>query len=551
MSQNNDTLENLGGVQEPQMMGNGPLGAAGNPADGFIPPAGNQQQTAGSQGQQNAPDFISVVRKAASATAMSSEGTKYVKTLKEYVEDKGNGIKIIPLSYPYETMAFVKGKNAFTLVFSEANRKEENLPTASFTKAAGQTLQSVVGPDVSMRNCIIVTPQDYCKPEVMGAHLLNSFDAVSNSEIRGLDINSMTKFQLEIATNGQIYDDFIRRCDPMGVPARADLKLTVSLNVPRRKTSTYDIFSQADVDKMEIAAIGAYTIFVRTNDPATGGAKFIPEIHISNIVTAIPFAGLLPVILALATDTLIDGQYWKTQFSNLGGPNTPNIGTLINDPNTGAPWHASNITERDQFIQMYTLPPVLVLDVVEGRARVPGLELFALGTFRDANNHIVNMYNKFLGGNVIPQNSMPAVYIAQEYIGYFQSGASYNDSRWIDYLNMMIHHAQQKAQCDALCAHYNQPQDHLNIIRSLASDVSLHYVNHIVSLDPKIIRSTQQVVHQAIKTINGTQISGSVDVSLLLQNGQGFVQSPVNGWYQGNINANQFTQVYTNPAIFS
>lgn len=542
---NGNTTEFLGGVQEPPIMG-----ATGAPApEGIIPPV-NNAQSSGNQGQQNAPDFISVVRKAASATAMSSDGTKYVKTLKEYVEDKGTGIRIVPLSYPYETLAFVQGKNAFTLVFSEANRKEENLPTASFTKAAMQTLHSVMGNDIVMRNCIVVTPQDYSKPEVMGAHLLNSFDAVSNKEIRGLDINSMTKFQLELSTNGQTYDDFIRRCDPHGVPARADLKMTLSLNVPRRKNATYNLFDQADVDKMEIAAIGAYVVFIRTRDATSGYNKFIPEIHISNIVTAIPFEGLLPVILALATDTLIDGQYWKHQFSNLSANgNTPNIGTLINDPQTGAPWRATNLTERDQFIQYHTLPPVLVLDVVEGRARVPGLELFAFGSNLGAAQHIVNMYNKFLGSKVIPDNSQPAVYLAQEYIGYFQSGASYNDSRWVDYLNMMIHHSQQQAQCEALCAHYNQPLDHLNIVRNLVPDVTLHYVNHIVSLDPKVLRPTQTVVHQSLKTINGTQIAGSVDVSMLLTMGQGFVQSPTNGWYQNVGTNNQFTQVY-NPNLF-
>lgn len=529
---NGSVEEQVGGMAPaaPQQI---PTAGRADATGGVIPP--NPQMGGAQIGQDNAPDFLSIARKAAVATAMSSEGSKYVKTLKEYLEAKNSSqtpIKVISLTYPPETLAVISGDNAFLLLFSEANRKEDNLPTISMAKSALQTLQSVAGNSVRMRNAIVVTPQDYEKPEVMGAHLINAFTTMTNSDIRGLNIQSLKKYQLEVSTNPHNYNDFNRRNDPHGMPARADLKMTVSVNVPKRNnTSNLNLFDQADADKMEIATIGAYVNFVQTQSTLNGMQKFIPEVHISSIVTGLPFEGIIPLLLALATDTLIDNHYWKAQFSDLGGMHSPNIGTLINDPTTGSPWRAENLQQRDQFIAMYCEPPVLILDVVEGRARIPGLEQYALP---EGAPRIIGTYNQFLNSQTIPTTAIPGQLLAREYIGCIQTGAESVDSRWVDYLNMMIHHSSQQMQCKMLLNLYQREEDHVNIVRQFAQDLALYYVNHMVVLRPEVLRSIQTQVHSAIKTVNGNAVSGTVDISSLLSTGQGFISNPQGGYYQAS-----------------
>lgn len=531
-----------------------PSGAAGVPGAGACPPgATNTGPTIGggfqNQGQQNAPDFLSVARNVVVAAAMSAEGMKYVKDLKETIAERSSGTivqpKVINIPYPPETLCVYAGNNAFLLVFSESNQKEANLPTVALERIALESMRKLLGTQVKMWNVIIVTPEDYPKCAVMAAYLVNALAAISSPEIMNLTIQTMRDCQLEISTNPANYEHFIARFDPHGVAARADLKITVSLTKPRnRGVNHMDLFDQVNAEKMEIGVIGAYVIFSKAMDPTSPYEKFIPEVHISNITTMIQYEGLIPLMLAIATESLIDNKYWMVQFSDLG-PGSPNIGNLIDDPNTGQPFRCENLAMRDNFITAWCAKPALILDVMEGRARIPGIEQYAMP---NTSQRIIESYNKFLNNSTpIPLNAIPAKLFVNEYTGYIPFGAKKEDSRWCSYLNMMIHHANQKQACAALLSHYSREEDYVNAVRHFFPELDLHYVDHLVILQPEVLRGVQAAVRQAIRTINGNSTAGTVDNAALLAAGNGFLSSPTGVYY--SMASTPFSQLYGSSGI--
>lgn len=543
MSDNNGTVHEEFGAGIPLTPNLG-----GAQAGTTVPPTDPIANNTTPGGQEKAPNFIDLARRAVVATAMSSEGVKYIKDLKDTIADRtsdrtmaGSGIRIYPLPYPSETLAVVGDKNAFILLFSEANRKEDNLPTISLARAALESMRATLGTDIAMCNCIVVTPDDYSKGAVMGAFLVNSLISLAMPDIRMLNISSMANFQLEISTNPTVYDDFNRRFDPHAVPARDDIKLTVSLAMPKaNKHNNYNLFDQASVEKMEIGTIAAYVRFTEAPATVAGQPRFLPEIHISNIVTALQADGLVPLMLALATDLLIDNKYWYSQFSNLDINGAPNIGNLINDPATGQPWVATNLAQRDTFIGTYCAEPCLMLDVMEGRARIPGIERYAL---TNAQAEIIATYNRFLNANVLPTTAVPCQLYVNEYTGYATIGGKNADSRWCDYLHAMIHHSSQQQLCKALLRHYQRPEEGVQIERQIFPDITLHYVNAMSIIMPDVIRAVQNEVHRMIKTVNGTQVSGAMDIGQLLSAGKGFMSNPGNVYYNA-AQQQPFGQIY-------
>ena len=494
-----------------------------------------------STGQQDAPDFLQVIRQVTAATAMSAAGTKYVHDLKEHIKAKCGlmTINTLTLSYPPETLAVICGDSAYLLIFSEANRKDENIPTCALTQTAQMTLRSAVGDNVVLRNSIVVTPYDYSKVEAMGAHLINCFAASSSAEVRGLTIASLNKSQLEISPNPTGYDDFTARVDPMGSMARADIKLLVSLNTPKKNTANMSMFEAVECDKTEIASIGAYVTFMSAPD-ANGQIKFVPEVHISSLVANMPFTGMLPLLISLATDYLIGNQGWKQPFANLGGQGQPNIGNLLVSE-TGAPWRCENTVARDALILQYCCAPILVLDITHGRARIPGIEQY---TIPESNAAIVDSLNRFL----IDANLNPASHVTepfyQEYTGFIVSGGVPSDSRWVDFLNMMVNHSQNRAQCELLLTHPRRPEDMVAIKRVLCPDIALHYVTDVVILQPDVVRGIQNAVHKHVRTSNANTAAGTIDVGAALAASRGFAAGAGAPIYNG-VMGSSFAPIYT------
>ena len=506
----------------------------------------NQQQPQYQQNMQqpqmtaSAPDFLSVARRIQQATAMSNAGAEYVAGVKKFLAERAPDIKVVALSYPAESLAFVLADKAIALIFSDAVRVEDNVPTIAHARNVLLNLRDVVGANVNLIRTVVVTPDMYPLVTNMGVYIANALISSVDPDINALTVESLEKYQVEVSNNPTVYDNFVKQYDPHGVPARADLKLTVSLNVPRRNSNNVDLFGKVDIERTDIAAIGAYVIFSQHLE--NGNIKFLPEIHISNIVSSIMTPGIVDLLLGLAATQLYDNQFWKAQFSNLASNMAPNIGNLVVNQADNQAFKAENLAQRDKVIADFCSAPMLFLDIAEGRAVIPGLERFALPEW--APQLITSANNFMCGASMLSPAMTPAVSFYQEYIGFYQNGSELFDSRWIDYLNLMIRHPELRESYKALLSHQPNADLQLNVIRQCQPDVQIHYDNHVVALSGAFIRPLQNVIRTRVKLINAQQQMGAIDITGMMQMGREFAANPGNVGYYQQASVSPFNQIY-------
>ena len=534
--------ETLGGQKK------APAGAPRIDAAQAASAAHEQANPAGKMGQTNAPSIFSILRSVSSSTAISAAGSNYITALKAKIEndDPRGLIKCYPLTYPAMSLAFVNENKAIVLLFSEAITTDANKPAVSKVKDAVATLKSTVGQSVELVNVVVVCPEDYAKAAVMGAYICNSLLAMNSDIIAGFNAGSLKDVQVSISTIPDDYDKFVETVNPHGVPARADLKLTISIVQPNRNPQS--LWTDEQGEKFTIAAVGAYVTFASASlGMGFGGSvKFLPEVHISEITSLVWDDSILPLILSQVTDCLIFGGFWKAQFNNISD-NAPNIGSLIVDPATNKTWKADTTTKRDQFIAQYCEQPILCLDVVEGRARIPGLVGWYInGQFP----RVAQKINNFFKGELLP----PTVEIARPFYSqltgtFTTTGAAKADTRWIDFLNMMVHHEANRQQVMALLQHAPRPEDDIAIKRQFESSISLLYYTTVVMIQPEVLNAIRRGVYDSVRIINGKAMNaGSIDMSYFVTAGNGFM----NGSRIGNYGqyANPFGQIWGNNNLF-
>lgn len=593
--------QNQNGVVEEGINGQAPFVPTGcdggarvdNPVDNFmdgVPPTGNPQQpqqpAAGARGQHDAPDFIEVVRKAVVATAMSRDGVEYMKQFKATVDTYNQGNRqpttVVPLSYPPETQAVVNGRNAFLLMFSECNQQGENLPTVAVERAALESMIAKLGSGIKMKNAIVITPEDYHKAPTMGSCLVNSFMSFTDQFVRTLTIDSLAANLIDISTNPDVFNRFNAKHCPHGVEPRSDLKITVSLNVPKHNfhNSNQTLFDLADTDKVEIGTIGAYVIFNQHNTNIYGQVTpvvvaddtnfsipgqqpiFIPEVHISSITTILPIPELIPLMLSIAASVLLGNQYWKTQFSAVGNvEGAPNIGNLVINSQTGQPMDIMNLATRDKFINEMCTPPYLVLDIMEGRYRTPGLELYSLPE-ASAWQKIIDDLNRFfttrrtqngqamVAAPFVNNNAMPPTQLLyNNYAGYVKAlGSNYIDSRWCSFLNIVATFPQMDALARNLLVHYGREEERVKLLRNFYPDMVLHYVNHCVMISPDVLSRIQENVNRNLKVQTGNTATGYVDMSPLAAAARAFNTSASQQYFMAT--TNPFGQIYNTGSLF-
>lgn len=498
--------------------------------------------TAGATGQTNAPaatSILSLLRSAASASAMSEEGTKYIQSVIEKVQavDAKHIIKVVQLTDPAQAHAFVAGDKAVVLVFAEAIQVDPNKPVVVKTVDAGRSL-SLIAPNTRIISSLVITKADYTKAAVMGAYIHNVLSAANDANVQGtFSLASFDRFNLEISTIPQVYDQFMESNYPHGVMPRADLKLTISLVNPVNNKNTNQLFEATEPERIPVATVGAYVNFSRFggNGFSNQDVKYIPEIHISSIVSKIWHENILPLVWTEAVNVLINNKFWVTPFNPTGSDeNSPNIGKLIIDPATNASWKCENTAQRDQFIGRYCTAPILCVDVVEGLARVPGLEKYTIpGWFPQLATSLNTFTN---GATNLPTTVELAKVMCLEYTGTIKSvGAQEADSRWISFLNEMIHHESQRAQCEDLLAHATSPADDLVIKRRFENDINVLYLNTIITLEPQVVNAISECVHNRVRVINGERVSGTVDMSTYATMGNSYAQSG-RQYYQASVN---------------
>lgn len=469
-----------------------------------------------STGQTNAPDILQFMQGTDMATSMSPEGVAYVKAFREYLDSKtvGNAqFTMSSMSNPAEAQVVICSKNGkktgIVLVFDETVvRLNQNFPTVAVAKTVIDQFRANY-PHVEFLQMVIISKQDYPRVRAMAANVVNALLGVHEDS---LTVDSFRNYRLEIVPNINQVKSFVDHLSGHGVPDRMDFGFLINLVTSTNKDVTKNFFGQANEDRKTLAAVTGYTTFVQNLGyiPPAGAPtlkKYFPVVHISSIITPIQVYGMLALVLPLAAMSFLDGGQWEAPFKQFGATGSVNIGNLIMD-NNGQPYHITNYQEYAQFKQLYLENPVLVLDVTSGRFSVPGLSYIgtvAANNGYNADLELRRMMAKFLKADI---NSLGAGtdapfgrLVSVELSGTIGVGGALSDSRYADYLNLMIHHGKQMSRLNDLLMPLENYELVANVVREFCPDFNPMYVANRLIVNPRIITAMKSQLQKTVRLI--------------------------------------------------
>ena len=500
-----------------------------------------QQGTAAPQdkGQQNAPqpdDVFSLIRSIANATAMSSQGVKFLEELKDNLAIKASILKedleVVALPYPAESQLIRCGNLGITMIFPEALTKEPDIPYAAFSKETVKSVQ-LVKPGVRVIANFEVVPASYKNAAVYAAQIINIFNVATNPAVARMTMSMFANCQITVDPSPASYEAYCKKYDPEGVRARADLTAVFTVSRAKFNRNSTVLFDAINTDRLELGAVGGYVSWVcqdPTNQQFTPNPnipQFTPIFNFTNVITGLPILGLSAVLITLGLMVFIDGRGWINQFNKFG-PDYPNIGNLVTVVETGAPFKASSYAERDYVLGQPSIgkTPCPVIHISEGRFRIPGLEHYALNTPR-SNAAIIDSINSFLGYKAFPETAVATKFASRNYIGTFTGkGGVAVDSRNCDYLSEMRDWGtSDKAKCNKLLGWYNNPQQQLMVDRDFHPDIELFYDNYIALLNHEVFCPLKAILAPGLHVINTTNPNGFMDMSFINSIANGYSQS--------------------------
>lgn len=486
-------------------------------------------------GQTDAPDILNVLRNTDLAASISPEGTEYIRQLQEFVKSKTAydvKFEIHTMGFPAESQCIIcqKGghKTGIVLVFDEAITKMgQNIPSVAIQMNAHAQFKSMF-PDATLLQLVVITRHDYPKVRAMGSNVINALIGVNKDD---LTVDSLKNYKIELVPNVTQVKSFIEKMSGHGVLDRMDFGFLINCVSPNVKMDgNKSFFNQTQDDHSTLAAVSGYTTFIRNNVmyPATpqnpSGCKFFPVVHISSIVTPVQVYGMLGLIIPLAAMSFLDNRQWEAPFKQFGGKSQINLGNLMPGQN-GQPYELNNLQEFELFKASYLENPVLVLDVSMGRFMVPGLA--GVGMQATENNKVDYDFElkkaiaRFLKTDVVSLAggdsvaNMPLGQLAAtEYTGTVGMNGTCLDSRYADYLNLMIHNGTQMARLSDLLQPSNNPDLIANLIREFCPDLDLQYFTHRLILNPYLVNTAKAYLQGQVRIISPDAGNNFVNMSL-------------------------------------
>ena len=445
--------------------------------------------------------LLNVMSRFVGNNALSPAGTAYVQALQQGLKDPTavgyQEFVIKHLNKPANTLAIIANQTAIVLLFSEACAVDPRLATISLEEQASLSLREQV-PGCDLLSVLVVTPEDYNRVGIMVNDIKNTFlggttDAdldVSNSILRNAFI-SFSDDRVE-------YEKFVAAFDPHGVPVRADLTLTLYVSDREQRNPQWNersqYFQNDFSSRQVLGAVGAYVEWARDSERYC----FMPILHISYMNSCIKSEKMIPILLTAAIKRFLMTRAWWMQYdpSNLnGGRQITNLGALIPDETspTGR-WILDTPQKMLQFREtaMVRVPGVngigdnipVVLDITEGRTKLPGLEMFADAA---ANVDIINSLNSFLGAAVFRPEDIAASKQESVYSGFFPVGQQKLSTEYIDFLSEYGRRPTEATKFELLCFKRIDPTQKLNEMKEIEPDAQFHYRTDYALLTPAIM----------------------------------------------------------------
>lgn len=487
--------------------------ASGRIGDGpSTPDMGNEPQQAPQvQTQNNAayvqPNYaqtpvtslLNVMSRFVGNNCLSPAGTAYVQALQQGLKDPTavgyQEFTIKHLNKPANTLAIIANQTAIVLLFSEACAVDPRLATISLEEQASMSLREQV-PGCDLLSVIVVTPEDYNRVGIMVNDIKNTFMGGTTNADGDMTNAILHNSFISFSDDRVEYDKFIANFDPHGVPVRADLTLTLYVSEREQRNQQYNertqYFQNEYSDRAVLGAVGAYVEWARDSEKYC----FMPILHISYLNSIVKSERMIPILLTAAIKRFVMTKAWWMQYdlSTLnGGRPVINLGALIPDETseTGR-WVLDTPQKMLQFRETAivkvpgsvndTIP--VVLDITEGRSKLPGLEMFADAA---ANADIVESLNSFLGAAVFRPEDIAASKQESVYTGFFSVGQQKMSTEYIDFLNEYYRRPTEAIKLESLCFKRIDPTQKLNDQKEVEPDAQFHYRTDYALLTPAIM----------------------------------------------------------------
>lgn len=480
----------------------------------------------------NGLSLVAASRRAAYQTGLCEEGKKYQEILKKRLADLDPSLAVRPVSSPDGSLVIEGDGKLIILIFSETmHDKEDNFPSIGLKNQANNAVATLFADqgEVTVVSTIVVTPDDYRKATVMADWISNVFRFMR--EIGpSTDLNvAMASGRLEITHDRNAYRNFVESVNPHGVDARCDIPMTVYIVTNDNNDFRYDDFGRRIEipNRRPIAAIGAYVDFSRS----LSLNRYIPEVHISEITTTIPSENFIPLYLGLAVYHLIGQSAWRTQFTaTMGSKGLPDVCNLVDDPSRPdehIPMSAIDPSQIDQVLATVCDSPRVLVDVVDGRAMIPGFEVYApecddRGVPKyEAAQDLLTVVSGFLDLRDDQIAVLATKGIVQQafsaYVGTYAGPAGMGgslDSRYMDYLMCLATQTTDRVHAAGLLMRNYDPRFRYNVQKEYCgTTLAIHYVMRACSLTPDAMNIIIPFITQYLNQTAGATVGGCVDMA--------------------------------------
>ena len=482
--------------------------------------------------------FLEDVLRAKANKSLSVEGEKFIDTVKKALAEKNITLEVLPRTNCY---MFRRDNVAIGLMFEEHMVPQRDLtPRTRYLQEAYREIDEKYNKIVIPANVILVCPIDYDNTKKW-------IEYIDRAIMFGL--NGSASFDVNQITNGNIFRVVTAKHAVVLPYYQYGVVLEVFKDTHRKPNQFgNDPRFQDDTNWEPILVVPMYTTFVAKDAYRFDTLKFIPQVHISEPLCLFPNIKMLPLIQSLAVQYAIVGNMWKDYFNQYDSK-SPNIGALWFEDD-GTPSFVKDVREREQFIYMHCASPVLVMDVQNGRATIPGLSLLSIDT--QQKTFLEQFAEFFQSPNFRDFNRVVAApYI--EYTGTVSIGGDLIDSREFEYFKILPACNNQRDILEKFITVNYTPDAKLQALANMNYSVQSLYDTAICVLDPEVVLEITNAFGSRANIVNqGTGSTNYIDFSPIdyasRRLGEGISQANGGFFTMGSNNRNGYSP-FTNQGL--
>lgn len=460
-----------------------------------------------------------------------------------------NGIRIIQLSQPNDTHAVVCNGHAVIFIMAESNISSNDYPVIHSERLAVDALHTT-DPAVIVLQVIVISPDDYTRGKEFASATRNLFVAAFNKN--KITVANLANTMISISDNPKDYELAYAKLCPHAVPLRHDLTCTIYIQSkqPWQQGNMGNMMMQPEQNgywlaaeqqaRIPLAVIGGHTEMVRNNALLNGDIRILPIIHIDDINSSIVADEMLPVFIMLAVKRFLLSSTWENYYRSNSidaHGNRVNIGYLFPDGNGGR----CEIKTDESFTQTIRAqfdPAQVVLDVVEGRFKLPGMWKLASNEPAVMKSVIDDYVAFFKGSNIMPYSAPNPYFISDvQYRGFYMYGSKTLDTAHIDYMAEYARHPEDVMKCEKLLLRKANPLLAVADQKQFEPDMKLLYRTDVMALNPDFIGWLDSAM-PCLNVAQNIQQTGIAPVTGILNNanawGQYAARPQYAGWGTGN-----------------